>query len=80
MVYFDRFDIAEAHFLMEVHYNMSGWLQERPSNQRRREATHIQLGRIGFRPAASLEFETLSDNGREIYRDLEARYGFEVTP
>lgn len=75
---FDRFDICEAHYLLECDYNLGGWLHERPSNQRRREATHVQLHRIKFRPAPSLGFDTLTENGQEIYRALEARYGFAI--
>lgn len=80
MATFDRFDICEAHYLLECGYNVGGWLPERPSNRRRREATHVQLDRIKFRPAPSLSFDTLTENGQEIYRALEARYGFEPDP
>lgn len=77
MSHFDRFDICEAHLAIEWDYNLSGWLQERPSNQRRREATHVQLHRMAFRPAPSFRgFDSLTANGKEIYRELEARYGF----
>jgi hypothetical protein len=83
MPYFDRFDICEAHYLIEVHYNNGGWLHERPSNVRRGkaggyvgEATHVQLYRMQFKPSPLLTFETLTDNGRDIYRELERRYGF----
>ena len=64
---FDRFDIAEAHYMVEVDYNVSGWLQERPSNRRRMEATHVQLARCGFKPRPDLSYETLTENGRMIY-------------
>lgn len=67
MAYFDRFDIAEAHCVLEWDYNKGGWLQERPSNWKRREATSIQLGRIQFKPSPSLCYEELSDNSKEIY-------------
>lgn len=73
-MYFDRFDICEAYAVFEWHWNCGGWLQERPSNQRRKEATHVQLDRLGFRPAPCLEYETLTDNGKEIYNALERRY------
>ncbi|MCX7408679.1 MAG: hypothetical protein NTZ32_11420 [Planctomycetales bacterium] len=43
---FDTFDICEAHYQLEVDYNLGGWLHERPSNQRRMEATHVQLHRM----------------------------------
>lgn len=42
------FDICQAHMQLESDYNAGGWLQERPSNARRREATSRQLSRIGF--------------------------------
>lgn len=80
MPYFDRFDICEAYLAMEWDYNMGGWLQERQSNVRRNEATHVQLHRMQF--SAGLGFcgyECLSDNGKEIYHALEARYGFPDT-
>ena len=75
---FDRFDICAAHHAIEVHYHMGGWLQERPSNRRRMEATHVQLHRMGYRPAPSRVdcFEALTDNGKDIYHELETRYGF----
>jgi|OpeIllAssembly_1097287.scaffolds.fasta_scaffold00023_28 hypothetical protein len=74
MAYFDRFDICEAHLLVEQDWHVGGWLRERPSNQRRREATSVQLARMQFKPAPGLSVETLSENGREIYDDLVARY------
>lgn len=67
MANFDRFDIAAAHCVLEWDYNMGGWLQERPSNQRRMEATAVQLRRLGYRPSSNLCFETLSENAQEIY-------------
>ena len=79
---FDRFDICEAYCVLEWDWHAGGWLQERPSNRRRGqargyigEATSIQLARIGFKPALSLSYETLSENGREIYDDAARRFG-----
>lgn len=63
----NRFDIAEAHAVLEWDFNRDGWLRERPSNQRRWEATAVQLHRIGFRARADLCFDTLEDDGREVY-------------
>lgn len=74
MPYFDRFDICEAYLALEWDYNEGGRLWERPSNRRRRESTAVQFERMGFRPGASFRgFDSLSDNGREIYRILERR-------
>jgi hypothetical protein len=77
MPYFDRFDVCEAYYLCEMLWNASGWLQERESNRRRREATGVQLVRMRFRPRPSLaRFSDLTENGQEIYRGLCERYGF----
>lgn len=79
MAYFDRFDICEAHLALEWDYNVGGWLQERPSNQRRREATAVQLSRMRFRPGAAFGgFDSLTDNGKEIYAELVERFGLPV--
>jgi hypothetical protein len=77
-MYFDRYDICEAYAVLEWDYNVSGWLQERPSNVRRLEATHVQLHRMGFRPRPNLSYENLTENGREIYDALVERYGLPV--
>lgn len=78
MPYFDRFDICEAHFVLEMDYNDGGWLRERPSNQRRRESTDVQLSRIQFKPAPSLGSRAdLTENGKEIYDMLVDRYGLQ---
>lgn len=76
-MYFDRFDICEAYLALEWDYNTSGWLPERPSNRRRMESTDVQLHRMHFRPSPMFKgFDSLSENGQEIYRNLEIRYGF----
>lgn len=74
MPYFDRFDICEAYAVLEWDYNEGGWLHERPSNQRRMEATAVQLHRMQFHPRPDLSSETLSENGREIYDELVQRF------
>ena len=75
---FDTFDICEAHYQLEVDYNHGGWLHERPSNQRRMEATHVQLHRMKFAVGAGWNgYESLSENGKEIYHTLRQRYGFD---
>lgn len=82
MPHFDRFDICAAHAAIEIHYNVGGRLRERASNQRRMESTGVQLHRMRYVPAPTrLDcFEELTENGREIYAELQARYGFaEVT-
>jgi hypothetical protein len=69
MAQWDRFDICEAHCVLEWDFNEGGWLQERPSNKRRMESTGVQLERLWFRPANNLSFDSLTDNGKEIYLD-----------
>jgi hypothetical protein len=74
---FDRFDICEAHLAIEQDYHSGGILHERPSNQRRNMSTDYQLHRLGFKPGHVFNgFASLSENGREIYRELQERYGF----
>ncbi len=78
MPYFDRFDICEAYLAIEWEYHVGGWLQERESNRRRREATSIQLERIQFKASPMFDgYNSLSENGKEIFQDLCMRYGFE---
>ena len=78
---FNRFDICEAHLAIEQEWHSGGWLSERPSNVRRKEATHVQLERMGFKTGASWNgYESLTDNGKEIYLELCERYGFGPEP
>lgn len=44
----DRFNICQGYAQLEADYNNGGWLQERPSNQRRKESIGCQLLRMGF--------------------------------
>jgi len=81
MATFDRFDICEAYAALEADYNAGGWLQERPSNQRRKEACSVQLDRIGFKPGAGWRgYDSLSDNGKEIYEGAVERLGLPWHP
>lgn len=76
--HFDRFDICEAYHVLEPAYNVGGWLRERPSNQRRRESIGVQLHRMQFRPAPSLDrdgYDALSENGRAILHTAIERMG-----
>lgn len=82
MPYFDRFDICEAYLVFEWDWHSGGWLRERPSNVRRGqrrgfvgESTDVQLHRMGFKSSPLLSYDTLSDNGKEIYALLGERYG-----
>ena len=78
MAYFDRFDICEAYLAMEWDWHACGLLHERESNQRRNMSTAYQLERMGFKPSMLFTgYESLTENGKEIYHNLERRYGFE---
>lgn len=73
--YFDRSDICEAYKVFEIDWHSGGWLQERPSNQRRYEATSIQLARMGFESPCVWTYDDLTENGRAIYDELARTYG-----
>lgn len=78
MATFDRMDICHAHRALENDWNKGGWLQDRPSNARRHEATHVQLARIGFSPRRDdgCSWEYLRNaNQREIYCNALVSYG-----
>ena len=62
-MYFDRFDIVEAHYLFCADYH-SGQASD----------LYAKLCRISrwFRPRPSLSYETLSENGQAIYDNLAA--------
>ena len=69
MTYFNRFDIAEAHYLYARHYHIGG--------DTRREDFR-RLNRIGFAPGLSLRQSddpkvALTDNGGAIYAELVSR-------
>ena len=67
-MYFDRFDICEAHYVLAMlwHGGMGSSLY----------AKFSQLERIKFRPSPMLSGpEDLTENGREIYQQLLETHG-----
>ena len=64
---FDRYDICEAWYLFAADYNGGGghWLYAKLS----------QLVRMGFKPAPGLCWDSLTENGQTIYRNLEIQHG-----
>ena len=68
------FDIAQAHQQLEADYNKGGWVRERPSNQRRMEATSCQLSRIGYnsgyRWVEIIHDDPQDDDGDNNVRDI----------
>lgn len=82
MASFDRFDICAAYSALEYDWNHGGWLQERPSNQRRKESIGVQLHRMGYKPSGDeaagfhhLIYGENADNRAEIYVDALVRFG-----
>lgn len=70
----DRFAICQAFAQLESDYNKGGWLQERPSNQRRKESIACQLSRMGYKnPHGWVDIEAERDNDREDPMDDEVR-------
>ncbi len=75
MPHFNRIDICEAHLVFEFSWNDNGWIQQRESNQRRRESTAAQLHRMRFYSGPHLwHHDHLTENGKAIYRNLCERY------
>jgi len=63
---FNRFDILSAYYVYGSDYHGGQWTKE-----------YAYMGRVlncGFRPADSLSYESLSDNGKEIYDGLVAQH------
>jgi len=63
----NRFAICEAYALLENHYNVGGWLRERPSNQRRMESIGVQLHRIRYSNLYAPGFDDAEEDVKEIY-------------
>jgi len=67
-MYFDRFDICEAHYVFAMLWH-DGWDGI--------YAKFAQFERIKFRPSPMLSGpEGLTENGLEIYKNLVEAYGF----
>lgn len=73
---FDRFAICAAYQALENDWNRGGILWERPSNQRRSEATSVQLMRMGYRsPYHGGTFTALDDDEKDIYINALVKFG-----
>ena len=69
-MYFDRFDILAAHYQFWCDHHGGQWSDG-----------YARIGRIlnmGFRPGPCFSWDSLGDNGQEIYRQLCERHGFAV--
>lgn len=62
---FDRFDICEAYYLFAYYWHDGQWSQE--------YEVFGRLDDLNFHPAPNLTEDKLSENGKEIYRNLMAR-------
>lgn len=61
---FNRFDICEAYYLFGM---------ENHSGQFSKEYAYMgRASNCGFKPGASLSYESLSDNGKAIYDSLKS--------
>ncbi len=76
-MFFDRFDIAEAYAVYYWGWN-SGAMSNRCLARKERTGQNIstgwQLHGMAFKASPRLEYETLSDNGKEIYQALVDKY------
>ena len=66
-MYFDRFDICEAWYLFASEYHEGQWSKL--------YRVFGRLYKIKFKPSPMLRYESLSDNGKEIYDNLVANRG-----
>lgn len=73
-----RLDICEVYYVLESDYNVSGMLQERSSNQRRKMSTGYQLHRMGFTMPPLRWYKDFSADQSALYHELEVRYGFKL--
>jgi hypothetical protein len=61
-MFFDKFDICSAYYLYGSEYHSGQFSKE-----------YAYMGRalnLGFKPSDSLSYESLSENGKEIYDNL----------
>jgi hypothetical protein len=61
---FDRFDICEAWYLFASDYHDGQWSKL--------YRVFGRLNKIKFKPSPMLSYDSLSDNGKEIYDNLVA--------
>jgi hypothetical protein len=74
MPYFDTFDIVEAHYCFASDYHGG-----QGSNLYATVCRILNPDRIGLKPTYDLSFDTLEENGKMIYNELEVLYGFPAT-
>lgn len=63
MATFNRIDIVEAHYLFLTHFHEGG------GSKKYQRLSTIPT-RFGFKPAPNLSYDTLTENGRDIYDAL----------
>ena len=74
-MYFDRFDVCEAYYAIEMDYNCNGMTWTIPGCARKSESIAYRLGKIQFRTGHCFNgYSSLSENGKSIYRRTVAKY------
>ena len=73
-MYFDRIDICEAYRVLETDYNVNGLIPERGKS----ESIGVQLSRLEFVSDFVWDYDSLSDNGKDIYDNAVERLGLPV--
>jgi len=63
-MHFNRFDICMAYYLFGADYHTGQWSKEYAYTSRTLN--------LGFCPSPMLRYESLSENGKEIYDNLVA--------
>ena len=70
-MYFDRFNICEAYYAFAVDYEIGG-----DAYTTSKRGIFQRLRRMHFKVSPLFKgYESLDDNGKDIYRQLEERYG-----
>ena len=70
MAYYNRFDVVEANYIFcsDYHNGQSSYLYKRLCRMLKY-----------FSPSPTLNFYSLSENGKEIYENLEERFKFAIS-
>ena len=72
-----RFDIVESHYIwLCLHHNGKGCQRNDPDWWQSYSNLSTMPTRFGFKPSPMLEYDTLTEQGKEIYDDLCRRGNF----
>lgn len=74
---FNRFDVVEAWYVwLCLHHDGKGYPRSDPRWWSSYGRLSTMESRLHFRPPANLDYETLSENSKEIYRAICRRAGW----